>query len=113
MTNKLFEFTVEVLRGEGCDMPDGMTGAFIPTYAAATDPLEAVRLGVKTLQGMHYQFKDLKGTVREIPAASWEDYIEHVWPEFVTRLPSASELPVLVERGAVFFGPFAGFERPA
>jgi len=113
VTNRLYEFTMKVVRADGCDLPEGMNGAYVPTYVGASDYQEALKRGVKAISGMHYVFKDIEGKVREIPLVSWSDYIAKVWPDFVSHLPSALELPSLVESGAVFFGPFAGFERSA
>lgn len=110
MNNHLYEFTMKVSRGSGCDLPEDMNGALVPTYAAATDYREAIRRGVNAISGMNYIFKDIEGKVREIPLPSWADYVNRVWPDFVSHLPSASELPSLVESGKVFFGPFAGFK---
>jgi hypothetical protein len=62
---------------------------------------------------MHYVFKDIEGNVREIPLASWGDYVAKVWPDSASHLPSESELPSIVDSGAEFFGPFAGFARSA
>ena len=109
MGNQLYEFTMKVLRGAGCDLPKGMTGAYVPTYAAAPDYQAALRKGVAAITGMGYVFSDLQGEVREIPVASWSDYVPKVWPEFVGELPSSENLPRLIEEGAIFFGPFAGF----
>jgi len=39
-----------------------------------------------------------------------ERVCRQVWPEFASDLPSQEQLPSLVEKGAVFFGPFGGFK---
>ena len=111
MSNNLYEFTMKVMRADGCDLPAEMDGAYVPTYVGAPDYKEALSRGVKAISRMHYKFKDIKGKVREIPLVSWGEYVTKVWPDFASHLPSGSELPSLVESGAVFFGPFAGFER--
>ena len=111
MSNSLFEFTVKVMRAAGCDLPEGMVGAYIPTYVGAPDFQEAIRRGVKAISGMHYTFKEIRGEVREIPLDSWDDYVSKVWPDLVSHFPSAVELQSLVNSGAVFFGPIAGFGR--
>jgi hypothetical protein len=108
---KLYEFTLKVLRGQGCDLPDDMQGAYVPCYAGAPDYQSALRKGVTALNGMRYVFDDVFGEVREIPLHSWADYVAKVWPEFTDRLPSQEELPGLVEKGEIFFGPFAGFRN--
>jgi hypothetical protein len=61
------------------------------------------------ITGMHFVFDDIEGPAREIPIVDWDQYVAKVWPDFADRLPSKAELPSLVEKGAVFFGPFAGF----
>lgn len=110
MSNQLYEFTMKVSRGEGCDMPEGMRGAHVPCYAAAADYQAAVRKGVTAITGMHYVFEDLQGDVREIPASSWSEYVSKVWPEAAAHLPVQGDLPGLIDQGVVFFGPFAGFK---
>lgn len=109
MGNHLFEFTMKVMRAEGCELPAGMAGAYIPTYAGAPDFQEAIRRGVNAISSMHYTFKAIEGEVRQIPVESWDDYIKKVWPDLASHFPSAVELVRLVKDGAVFFGPIAGF----
>ncbi len=109
MPNQLYEFRMKVLRGDGCDLPENMKGAYVPCYVAASDFQAAVKNGVAAITSMHYVFKDIQGQVREIPLASWSEYIAKVWPEFAGHFPKQEELPSLVEKGVVFFGPFAGF----
>jgi hypothetical protein len=112
MSNHLYEFTMKVFRGHGCDLPEGLAGAYVPSYVGAPDYQSALRKGVAEIKGMHYNFDGIEGQVRELPLPSWDEYISKAWPEFADRFPSASELPSLVEKGVVFFGPFAGFEGP-
>ena len=40
---------------------------------------------------------------------SASEYIGKVWPEFADHFPKQEELPSLVEKGVVFFGPFTGW----
>jgi len=109
MANQLYEFTIKVTRGDGCDLPKNMAGAYVPCYVGAPNFQVAVQRGVAAITGLHYLFQDIQGQVREIPFASWTEYIAKVWPDFPDHFPSQGELPSLVERGTVFFGPFAGF----
>ncbi|MBC8724623.1 hypothetical protein F6X37_24445 [Paraburkholderia sp. 31.1] len=110
MENHLYEFRMKLLRGEGCDMPEGIDGAHVACYASASTYEAAVKKGVVAASHMHYVFDNIEGDVREIPVASWGAYVEKVWPEFASHFPSQDELPSLVEQGIVFFGPFAGFK---
>jgi hypothetical protein len=109
MANQLYEFTLKVARGEGCDLAQPLTGAYVPAYSAAPDYQTAIRKAVTAIADMHYIFEDIEGAAREIPIGTWQRYVHAVWPDFASRLPSEEELPSLVERGAVFFGPFAGY----
>jgi hypothetical protein len=111
VANQLYEFTMRVLRGDGCDLPDDMEGAYVPSYVGASDYQAAVIKAVTAITRMHYRFDATQGKVREIPLASWDEYVAKVWPDFANRLPTGTELPSLVESGTVFFGPFAGFKR--
>lgn len=106
----LFEFKAKVRRGEGCEMPANFVGALVVVYAAASDHMNAVRNGAAALANMHFLLEDVQGDVREIPARYWRAYVEKVWPEFTDRLPTQEHLSDLLETGAVFFGPFVGFE---
>jgi hypothetical protein len=108
--NHLYEFTMKVKRGDGCDMPEGMEGALVPTYVGASDYQAAVKKGVAAIRGMHYVFEGIQGRVRELPVQRWEEYLAQVWPEFTSHFPSKEQLPPLVENGEVFFGPFGGFK---
>ena len=101
---------MKVKRGGGCDMPDGVDQALVPTYVAASDHQAAVKKGVAAIRDMHYVFDDLQGQVRELPVNQWEEYIARVWPEFASYFPSKEQLLSIVEEGAVFFGPFGGFK---
>ncbi|WP_374339243.1 hypothetical protein [Methyloversatilis sp.] len=112
MENKLYEFTVRVLRGgNNCDLPSGMLGAYVPCYVSATDHESALKKGVVAVKSMDFIFDDIRGDVREIPLASWADYIHGVWPDFSEHFPAQDELPELVGKGVVFFGPFATFQK--
>lgn len=107
--NQLYEFTMKVSRGEGCDLPIEMRGAYVPCYASAADYQAAVKKGVMAVTGMHYVFEDIQGEVREIPFDVWSEYVGKTWPEFLDHLPSQEEVLDVVKKGEVFFGPFAGF----
>ena len=109
MTNQLYEFTMKVLRGEGCDLPENMKGAHVTCYVAAPDFLTAVKNGVVAMKGMHYVVQEVQERVREIPLTRWSEYVGKVWPEFADHFPKQEELPSLVDKGVVFFGPFTGW----
>ena len=110
MANALFEIRLRVSRGEGCDMPAGMAGAYVACYAAASDYQAALKSAVHAVGAMRLRFEDVVGEVRELSCDRWSEYVSQAWPEFAARLPTQAELPELVKSGAVFFGPFAGFE---
>jgi hypothetical protein len=110
LSNQLYEFTMRVSRGDGCELPEGMQGAYVPCYAGASDYQTALKKGVAAIAHMHFAFNDIKGDVREIPVVTWAGYVAKVWPEFAGRFPTQEQLPSLVEQGAVFFGPFAAFK---
>jgi hypothetical protein len=111
VVNHLYEFMMNVSRGTGCDLAHGRDGAFVPSYVGAPDPHTAMRKAVATITAMHYIFADIEGVAREIPVSAWGRYVSTVWPDVADHLPSTEELPALVEAGAVFFGPFAGFQH--
>jgi len=107
--NQLYEFTVKAMRGAECELPEGALGAYIPCYVFALDYQTALKKGATTLKDMGYLFDSVQGKVREIPPASWSSYVAKVWPDFADQLPSTDELPLLMKKGAIFFGPFITF----
>lgn len=109
MQNKLYEFTIKVSRGDGCDMPENMEGAYVNCYASAPSYEQAMKKGVMAITKDNYVFEDVVKGVREIPVEEWSDYIEKTWPEFVDHLPSQEEVKTCVDEGMVFFSPFMGF----
>ena len=109
MDNRLFEFTMRVLRTEGSDLPAGASAAYVTCYAAATDPRMAMKKGVAAVAETGWRFDDSDGAVREIPADQWREYVRKVWPDHAAGLPSPAELPAKIAAGAVFFGPFSVF----
>lgn len=100
---------MRILAGDMKEMPDGLVGAYVTCYAAASDYQTAVKKGVAAITQMGYRFENLRNGVREIPPASWDDYLNKVWPEYVDQMPSALEVLDVVNTGRVFFGPFVGF----
>lgn len=111
MENRLFEFTMRVLRDEGSDLPEDAQGAYVPCYASAPDYQSALKKGVAAIRAMHCRFDDIRGNVRDIPSDTWSAYVKQVWPEFAEHLPSQADLPALIAEGSVFFGPFATFKQ--
>jgi hypothetical protein len=111
MENKLFEFTLRVLRVDGCELPEGALGAYIPCYSCAPDYQSALKKGVAAVGATGCRFDDIKGPAREIPASDWASYVEKVWPDAANLLPSQSELSSMIVKGSVFFGPFAVFNE--
>ena len=110
LSNRLYEFTLKVVHGRGtCNLPEGMTGAYVTCYGCAPDPEIAMRKGVATIVGMGLVFADIKEGVREIPVESWTSYVAKVWPDFSAHLPSEDDLASMMCHGGVFFGPFIGF----
>jgi hypothetical protein len=109
VTNQLYEFTMRVLRDRGCDLPQPMKGAYVPSYVGAPDYQAAIEKAVTVITNMHFLFDEIEGQAREIPVVAWAQYVAEVWPDFADRLPSTNALPSLIESGAVFFGPFSTF----
>jgi hypothetical protein len=110
MENRLFEFTMRVLYVDGCELPEGARGAYIPCYSCAPDYQSALRKGVAAIGATGCRFDDIKGPAREIPASDWASYVAKVWPDAVNHLPSQAELSSMIVKGSVFFGPFAVFD---
>jgi hypothetical protein len=107
--NHLYEFTMRISPGNGTEMPDGIIGAYVACYAAASDCQAALRKGALTITQMGYKFYFIKNDVREVPIESWGTYLDKVWPEYIDQMPSVAQLPEVVKDGQIFFGPFVGF----
>jgi Helicase conserved C-terminal domain len=111
ITKNLYIASIKVLRGTNKDMPPELAGAIATCFSTGPDYQSAVRSAVTALRQMGFEFTDIVGPVREIPLEQWDRYIASTWPEASATLPRQSDLPQILERGGVFFGPFAGFER--
>ena len=107
--NKLYEFTAKISRGEGSDLPDGMTSAFVNCYSAGISYEVAVRQGVLVMAQRGYVFQDLVQQVRELAPGDWCEYVQKAWPEFVEDLPSQADIVKITKEGGVLFGPFIAF----
>jgi hypothetical protein len=112
VTNQLFEFKLRVLRDrDDADLPAGSDGAYVACYSCAADLHAALMQGAAAINRMGCRVDDVEGGARVIPAAQWADYIAKVWPDYASNLPTAAQVPARIAEGAVFFGPFATFNR--
>lgn len=111
-TNRLFEIPVRVRRGSSCPMPANLIGAYVFCYASAQNHLDATRNAVLQLARDGYIFEELVGgKVHERDPMQWNVYVNSTWPECKDSFPKQEEMPRLIATGAVFFGPFIGYER--
>jgi hypothetical protein len=112
--NGLFRCLVKIRPGPGCDLPPHLIGAFVECFAAAPDPMAALRLLVERLSGRGFVFEDLlDGQVHQHDPHKWDEYVSSVWPELVGHFPPQAEVLRLVQTSGVFFGPFRGWESDA
>lgn len=111
MQNKLYEFTVKISRGAGCDLPENMDSAYVNCYSSDQDHESAVRKGVIAIKQDSYIFEDVVKGIREIPVDNWDEYIKQTWPEFIEYLPKYEDVQHCVKEGMVFFSPFMGFKE--
>lgn len=110
--NHLFEIPVRVRRGPSCSMPKNLVGAYVSCYASARNHLEATRKAVLQLARDGYIFEEIMGgKVHELDPVKWNTYIENTWSECKDNFPKPEEIPQIIATGAVFFGPFVGYER--
>ncbi len=70
VANQLYEFTMRVLRGSGCDLAACLEGAYVPTYVGASDYQAAITKAVRTITDMHFRFDEIEGQAREIPVTT-------------------------------------------
>ena len=76
MQNKLYEFTIKVSRGEGCDFPDDMEAAYVNCYSPSLDHESAMKKGVIAITQDNYVFENIVKGVREIPIDHWNEHVE-------------------------------------
>lgn len=107
--NSLFLCPVSVRAGASCDNPGNWDTAYVFCYVAAPDHLAALRIAVENLKAKGWLFEDLfGGSVHQIDAHQWAEYVATTWPELPGHFPSQQKVMMLLESGGVFFGPFCG-----
>jgi hypothetical protein len=106
-----YEVPVKVRRLEGSQMPSHMIGAVVACYVPANDHLAAAKVAVQRLLVEKLQFEDMAGQIKQLDPQQWDAYVNSVWPEFATQLPTQAELRQKLAAGQVFFGPFCAYEK--
>jgi hypothetical protein len=109
-TNGLFLVGVKVARGTNAEMPSQLVGAIVPVFAAAASHKLAAKAAVSKLVSQGFEFLDIQGPIKQLDPQQWSSYVHHTWPEFEAHFPRQQEVLAGVASGAVFFGPFAGYE---
>jgi hypothetical protein len=111
-TNQLFELKLRILRDQDSgDLPAGSDGAYVTCFSCAPDLHAALVQGAAAVNRMGCRVDDVEGDARVIPIDRWGEYVAKLWPEYAHNLPSALQVPARIAEGAVFFGPFATFNR--
>jgi hypothetical protein len=110
-TNGLFLVGVKVGRGTNAEMPSQLVGAVVQVFAAAANHELAAKAAVSKLVSQGFEFLDVQGPIKQLDPQQWSGYVRHTWPEFEAHFPRQDEVLAAVTNGAVFFGPFAGYER--
>jgi len=108
--NGLFMMGVKVGRGTNTEMPEPLVGAVVFVFSAAPNHELAAKAAVSNLLAQGFEFLDIQGPITQIDPQQWSSYVRHTWPEFEAHFPKQQEVLSDVESGAVFFGPFAGYE---
>jgi hypothetical protein len=108
--NGLFLISVKIGRGSNVDMPPSLVGAVVPVFAAAANHELAAKAAVSKLLSQGFEFLDIQGPIKQLDPQQWSSYVRHTWPEFEVHFPEQQEVLAGVASGAVFFGPFAGYE---
>ncbi len=108
--NGFFLVGVKVGRGTNADMPAHLAGAVVPAFSAAANHELATKAAVSKLVSQGFEFQDIQGPIKQLDPQQWTDYVRHTWPEFEPHFPNQQEVLAGVSSGAVFFGPFAGYE---
>ncbi len=112
--NLLFMLSMHIGRGSNTDMPANFAGAYVPIYLGATNHEVALTEAVAQIRKRGYVFLDLAdGKVHQLDPLKWSSYVKDTWPEFESHFPTQEELIQGIDSGKVFFGPFAGYEKPS
>ncbi len=109
--NGLFLVVVRVGRGANSDMPAALTGALVPVFVAAETHELAAKSAASNLVSQGFEFLEIRGPIQQLDPHRWSDYVRQTWPEFEVHFPAQAEVLAGVAEGAIFFGPFAGYER--
>jgi hypothetical protein len=114
VVNGLFRCPLKVRPGPGCKKPAKWVGAYVDCFAASGDHLSALQLAVNRLGEVGWLFEDLvNGRVEQLDPHRWDEYVASAPKEWAGSLPSQEMVVRLVQAGAVFFGPFCGWESGA
>ena len=108
--NGLFLVVVKIARGTSTTMPEPLVGALVPVFAAAPNHEAAAKAAVSRLVAQGFEFLDIQSPINQLDPEQWSNYVRHTWPEFEAHFPKQQEVLSGVASGAVFFGPFAGYE---
>jgi hypothetical protein len=108
----LFRCPVRVRRGQGCEMPGHLLGAFVDCFVGAPNSTTALRLAVEQLATQGFVFEDLlEGKVHQLDPQKWDEFIDSTWADVPGQFPTQEEMLRFVEvGGGVFYGPFIAWE---
>lgn len=109
--NHLFLVGVDIDRGTNTEMPQPLTGAHVPVFAAAPTHERAAEMAVAVLRSQGFDVVELHSPIQQLDAAHWSSYVQENWPAFETNLLTQQQVVDTVAAGGLFFGPFAGYER--
>ncbi|HQR06782.1 MAG TPA: hypothetical protein PLN21_08175 [Gemmatales bacterium] len=109
----IYELAVRVRNSQASTMPSKYAGASVACYTIAKRELDVdllIEAVASELEDQGLQFEKSISEVKEIELELWDNYIDGRWGDLPHDLPSATKLKD-VTGYAVYFGPFACFEK--
>jgi len=108
VANNLYYCRIKVSRGADSDLPEGVEGAYVPSFAAAEDHQKALGMVIPGLLRLGWVFEDLVDhRVDEMAPEHWDAFIEATWPGLKDDLPDQDAINELLVSGGSFYGPFS------
>jgi len=113
VAKELFLVMVKVGRGTNAEMPESLVGAYVPAFAAAADHAAAAKAVAARVLSHGFELIDIQRPIKRLDPLQWSTFVHDTWPEFEAHFPNQQAVLANMAKGAVFFGPFAGFELTA
>ncbi len=112
-TSNFYQLTLHIGRGTNTEIPKELLGAYVPVFVVAKNHELAAQKAVSSLVQQGYEFIDIEGKIVQLDPLKWDSYVSEGWPEFKGHFPVKSEVIAGLKTEKIFYGPFAGYDKPA